>query len=75
MHMMARKRPSGQNRRIQQAFVTGRMNGIMDLFDYMREKRQETDFHKGKKPVKNAGKYRNPSKVRRQERQEASKNG
>ena len=39
------------------------------------EKRQETDFHKGKKPVKNAGKYRNPSKVRRQERQEASKNG
>ena len=39
------------------------------------EKRQETDFYKGKKPVKNAGKYRNPSKVRRQERQEASKNG
>ena len=43
MHMMARKRPSGQNRRIQQAFVTGRMNGIMDLFDYMREKTQETE--------------------------------
>ena len=41
--MMARKRPSGQNRRIQQAFVTGRMNGIMDLFDYMREKTQETE--------------------------------
>ena len=41
--MMARKRPSGQNRRIQQAFVTGRMNGIIDLFDYMREKTQETE--------------------------------
>lgn len=39
------------------------------------EKRQETDFHKGKKPVKNAGKYRNPSKVRKQKRQEASRNG
>ena len=39
------------------------------------EKRQETDCHKGKKPVKNAGKYRNPSKVRKQKRQEASRNG
>ena len=39
------------------------------------ERKQETDFYKGKKPVRNAGKYRNPSKIRKQERQAASKNG
>lgn len=31
------------------------------------EKGQESAFYKGKKPIKNAGKYRNPSKVRKRQ--------